>query len=64
MDAERAEAIEQAARKVWDSQNAYRRTVAQLRAQEWSVVEVGNDAMADLGEALGVDEVGVAPWHP
>jgi hypothetical protein len=59
-----AEAIERAARKVWDSQNAYRRTVAQLRSQEWSVVEVDNDAMADLGEALGVDEAGVAPWHP
>jgi len=62
-ETDRLEAIEQAARRVWDSQNAWRRTVEDLRNQEWTVVEVNNDAMADLGEALGVDQAGIAPWH-
>lgn len=60
---ERLEAIERAARRVWRSQNALAPTPEKLRHQEWTVVEVGNDAMADLGEALGIDERGRAPWH-
>jgi hypothetical protein len=44
--------IADAARGVWESQNALEPTPRQIREQEWTVVEVGRDAMADLGGAL------------
>jgi len=44
--------LREAAQAVWDSQNGYEITPQKIRQQEWTVVEVGRDAMADLGDVL------------
>jgi hypothetical protein len=51
--------IEEAARKVWESQDGYQLITPQkLRDRDWSVCEVSNEAMAELGEALGISQQG------
>jgi hypothetical protein len=49
------QAVAGAARKVWESQDGWWFiTPQELRDRDWTVVEVTRDAMAELGEALGI----------
>ena len=50
---ERLQRVADAAGVLWHSQNAFAPiTPEKIRRQEWTVVEVGRDAMAALGDAL------------